>query len=59
MANTIVLKVNLTQSEYDRLAAVANSRDSTLGATLRSLIHNHLPPSQDGLEITRCKPPQQ
>jgi hypothetical protein len=54
MAKPIVLKVNLTQSEYDRLAAVADARDTTLGATLRSLIHNHLPPSNDGLENTRC-----
>ena len=54
----IVLKVNLTQSEYDRLAAVANARDSTLGATLRSLIHNYLPPSQDGQETKKCQPQQ-
>jgi hypothetical protein len=54
MAKPIVLKVNLNQQEYDSLALVAASRGLNLGDTIRTLIHE-LPPSNDGLEITKCQ----
>jgi hypothetical protein len=47
----IVVKINLNQSEYDTLAAVATARGLNLGAAIRECIHQ-LPPQ--GLELNEC-----
>ena len=51
MKRDITVKVNLTQSEYDTLAAVATARGLNLGAAIREYIHQ-LPPQ--GLELQEC-----
>jgi hypothetical protein len=49
----IVFKVNLNQSEYDALEAMAQATGYAKGALIRNLI-NQLPT----LEQRRCKQPQ-
>jgi uridine phosphorylase len=57
MANTIVLKVNLSQQECSSLAAMAASRGLPLGAMVRTLINEHSEhsPVNTGQETSRWK----
>lgn len=54
MTKIIVLKVNLSQREYDSLSTMAAAQGLNLGAAIRSLL-NERSPSNDGLEITKCQ----